>query len=195
MRSVLAKPSVLTGLLVGLAGSVIEPVVVLYLLRVADLHPSLVGIAIGTGAIGGILGGVAIGPLTERFGHWPSLTLGIVSMALGTVLLLVLGPISGLGFVAGIVFELGTAVGGTITLAGIMGRLQERTDPRRISVTMSVASVSLELIGLGAIAVGAILAELFALDVPLIASLAIYAVVLIGIAIGAWSRHRRRSSP
>lgn len=191
VEAAVSKPYVIATLVVGIAGSIVEPVIVLYLLHVGSVHPSLVGVAIGIGAVGGILGGVIVGPVVQRYGFRVSLLIGTVCMAAGTLTLMAVAPIKGLGFVAGIAFELTTAAGGTIAIAGSMGRLQEETNRNEIARTMSGASLALELTGLLGIGAGVLVAEWINLNAAFITSLAIYATIVVTSVVRVFAPSRR----
>lgn len=183
VKQAVSKPFVVVTVVVGIAGSIIEPVVVLYLLNVGSVHPSLIGVAIGMGAVGGVIGGLIVGPAVQHYGFRVSFIVATACMAIGTLLLMVVAPIEGWGFVAGVVFELMTAAGGTVAIAGSMGRLQEEAKRDEVARTMAGASLALELTGLAGIGFGVIVAEMFDLRMAIIASLAVYAIV-IGVSVG-----------
>lgn len=176
---VLRKPFFVFATLVGIAGGVVEPALVLFLLRVVELHPSSVGIAIGLGAVGGILGGLLVGKTIQRFGFAISVTAASLLMAAGTLVLVLAGPLPGLGFASAVLFELLTACGGTIVIAGAMGRLQEEVEPALIARTMSAAAILMEVTGLIGIGIGVAFAEARSLAAAFYVSLGVYVLAII----------------
>lgn len=173
------KQSLQLAITVGSAGSIVEPVVVLFLLRVAHLDALLVGVALGLGAVGGVLGGLLVGVLAERWSTPAIVLLGILFMGVGTAALLVLGGASGKEFVGAVVFELGTAFGGVLIVASAMGELQEQTSRDRIGRTVTAAAVTLEGTGIVVIGVGSLLASVTDLRVPFFVAMARYVVAAI----------------
>lgn len=177
-RTVLRTPAVIVAIIVGLAGSVVEPVVVLTMLRVAHLAPSLVGPALGLGAIGGVLGGLRVGPVVSRFALRTIVVTGILLTALGTVLLIAVSPMRGMAFVAVAAFKLLTAAGGTVIMARILGAVQEATPHAVIARTMSCLGLSLEATGLRGIAVGSWIAQATSLQAAFATSLGLYVLAV-----------------
>lgn len=191
VRIALTRPFVLAILAVGIGSSLAEPVVILYLLNEGGVHPSLIGLAIGMGAVGGVIGGLLVGPVIARYGFRLSFALATACIAAGTLALMVVAPIDGWGFVAGVAFELMTAAGGTIAIAGGMGRLQEETPRTDIARTMSGVSLALEVTGIAGIGVGVLVAEALDLHAALLGSIAIYVLVIGATAVRAWLAARR----
>jgi len=191
-RAALNSASLRLAISVGIAGSVLEPVVVLYLLRVAGLDPAFIGLALGTGAVGGALGGLLVGRTVERFDSRNTILIGTAVMLAGTLVLLAFGGTSGLEFASAAVFELGTACGGVLVVASAMGELQERTDVDRISRTMTAAAVAMEGTGIAGIGLGALLASVAGLFVPFYLAIAIYALILLYVLVATVRNDRRQ---
>ena len=193
-RAALNSASLRLAISVGIAGSLLEPVVVLYLLRVAGLDPAFIGLAFGAGAVGGVLGGAIVGRTVEWAGSRNTMLIGIASMLVGTVVLLILGDNRGLEFASAAVFELGTAFGGVLIVASAMGELQEQTDPERISRTMTAAAVAMEGTGIAGIGLGALLASVAGLFVPFYVAIAIYALILLYVLVATLRDTRRQEA-
>lgn len=195
IRQVLSLPYLVLAVLVGVAGSFVEPVLVLFSLRVAHVPPGLYGLGMALGAVGGILGGLIVGPLFNRVGFWAGFAIGTASMAVGTALMVLLGPLPGFGFAALVVLELTTAAGGTVVMVGAYGRLQEQAPPDSIATMMSAASLGMELTGVAGIALAAVIADHVGLAAGFWISLACYALVLVGMAITMAHGRGRSSEP
>lgn len=190
LRATLRRQNLLIAITLSVAGSVLEPVVVLFLLRNVGLATSLVGLALGFGAVGGVLGGLSVGKVVSRCGPTMTIFAGTVLMAVGTGSLVTLSDIPGTAFISAVIFELLTAGGGVLIIATVMGGLQESTGPAVIARTMSIAALSLELTGLLGVGIGSVIAEVTNLKVPIYVALGIYALALLWVGL----RLIRRSS-
>lgn len=153
----LRRPAMWLVVAVGAIGGLTEPVFLLYVLRDLGIPPAAVGALVSCGAVGGIAGGFLVGRLTRSLGERRTLLLGTAAMALSTVPL-VLARSTGAGAVAVVLFELCTALGGTVLVATVFGRLQATTDRAATTRTMSAAEVLLQVVGLLGLGAGILLA-------------------------------------
>lgn len=163
---------------VAAVGGLTEPVFVLYLLRDLGIPAAAVGLLLACGAVGGILGGFAVGGLVRRLGEGTTLLAGAAAMGL-SVVPVILARSSGIGAVAVVLFELFSALGGTVLIATVFGRLQETTERRAIARTMSGAEVIMQLFGLGGLAVGILLATVVDRRTSFVVHLAAVVVVVL----------------
>jgi MFS family permease len=141
---------------IAFVNGVTESVLVLFVLRDLRIPPSLVGPLLGLGAVGGILGGLLVGRIMDRYGSASTLALG----ALATIGSLALLPFSVTGWSAAagaVVFELAGSFGGTLLLATVFGGLQSTAPPDRIARVMALAGSFLQVgTVVGALAGGAL---------------------------------------
>lgn len=140
-------------------GSLSEPIAVLFFLRELGIPAAAVGVLTATGAVGGILGGIVTAKLTARIRYRHTVWSAVAIMLLAVSFVPLLPHDSVVSYVGVVVFECGTAFGGTILIASVFGALQVRTRRAVISRTMSVAGVIMEATSLAGIGAGVLLAQ------------------------------------
>ena len=163
-------------------GGLTEPVFVLFVLRDLGIPAAAVGPLVACGAVGGILGGFLVGRLARTVGEPATLALGAAAMGL-SVIPVILARSAGIGAVAVVLFEFFSALGGTVLIALVFGRLQATTDRQAIARTMSSAEVLMQVFGLLGLGIGILLATAVDRRTSFVIYLAAMAVVLVALLI------------
>ena len=163
---------------VAFVNGLVQPVLVLFLVRDLHMHSSAIGLLRGLGAVGGVGGGMMVGRLQQRFGERWTAGLGAAASVASVALL----PFAaaGLSGMAGLVlFELAGSFGGTLLIAMVFGGLQAAAPPERIAQVMAMAWVLLQAATLIGVAVGGVLAVRLGLRWAMTASFAVMAGTLV----------------
>ncbi|MFJ4654747.1 MFS transporter [Nocardia sp. NPDC088792] len=152
-RQVISSGPVQLLWLSGIAGSVIAPVTLVYLIRTLGVDAALVGVLYAFGAVGGIGGGLLAHRVLTRLQMWPLIAVSSLLSAGAAGSLLAASHLPYLVYPLVIVFELLSAFAGTLLVAAVYGTLQTRTGHTQIARVMSIASTGMEglaLLGIGA---------------------------------------------
>jgi MFS family permease len=86
LRDELIRPELLCVATINLFNFVFHAIFVLYATRELDVRPGLLGLILGTGAVGGIVGALLARPIERAIGIGPAFTLGSVLFPLPLVL-------------------------------------------------------------------------------------------------------------
>lgn len=163
---------------VAFVNGLVQPVLVLFLIRDLHMRASLIGILLAFGAVGGVAGGMLVGRLQERFG--PQRTVGLGAIASVASLALLPFAATGLSGMAGLVLlELAGSLGGTLLIATVFGGLQAAAPPDKIAQVMAMAWVLLQAASLAGVAAGGALAAGVGLRWAMAASFAVLAGTLL----------------
>lgn len=169
-------------LLIAFVNGLTEAVFLLYCIRRLELHPALVATLFAVGAIGGVLGGLTVGAIVERFGRGSAIIIGIGGTIGSIALLPFVGP--GLGAVIAVVlFELLGAFGGTIALAVVFSHIQQSAASGSVARTMGMSDNALQLAMLVGLLLGGRLGDAVSLSTPI--GLALVVLVLVGLPLSA----------
>lgn len=157
-------------------GSLTEPVFALYALHTLRIPPPILGFLIALGAVGGIIGGFSSGFLEKRAGTHLTLSIAILLTAAGVLFPAIATPGAN-GIVSIILFELFTALGGTILMTLAFGIIQNETPRSVISKTMTVAQLLMQVIALAGVGLGVLVSQQFSYETNFFAYL--YGCVLL----------------
>jgi hypothetical protein len=156
LRLVVRRPGVWMVTAFALSNAFVEPVFVPFIIRGLKISPSLVGLLLAVGALGGVAAGYLTGPIFARYGDGVGLVAAAVVCCLGIAPMIV-APAGAIGFVCVVGYELATAFGGTLLVASTFGRLQQESTPSNVARTMSTVQVLLQLSGLLGLLLGVLL--------------------------------------
>ncbi|MFD0891428.1 MFS transporter, partial [Streptosporangium algeriense] len=139
-----------------LAQGIMQPILVLFLVRELGLGPAPIGLLLGLGAVGGVGGGLLVGRLIGRHGPGRTLAFGtVVSMC--SLLALPFSAPGVSGAAAVVLFELAGSLGGTVMVATVYGTLQGAAQDGEVAKVMTLAGTFLQAGGLaGSFAEGAL---------------------------------------
>jgi hypothetical protein len=137
----------------GFVNSLVEPVLIPFVLRDLRVPAGLVGLLLATGALGGIVGGYLISRLVTGLGLRASLAVATATSSAGILSLLVAppGPVAAACIVC---YELLTAFGGTIVVAAVFGQLQQDCGVSTVARTLASANTVLQVAGILGVTAG-----------------------------------------
>lgn len=162
-------------LVVAFCNGAAEPVLVLFLVHDLQLLPSVIGLLLALGALGGVTGGLLVGRIISGRGPGTALSVGVACMLVAFAVL-PFGVAGSSGAVAVIGFELAGSFGGTVLIATVFGTLQGAAPPGKVARVMALAMTFLQV----AAVVGALVGGLLGTFVGPRATIAVLAVVLFG---------------
>ncbi|GAA2003035.1 MFS transporter [Catenulispora subtropica] len=163
---------------VAFVNGLVQPVIVLFLVRTAHMRPSTIGVLLSFGAIGGVTGGLLVGRVQKALGGGRTVALGALASVLSLAVLpfAAPGPVAAAGLV---LLELGGSFGGTLLIATVFGALQSAAPPDRIAQVMATAMVQLQAASLLGVPAGGALAVAFGPRTAMVAAAAVMAGVLV----------------
>ena len=111
------RPIVLYGAMGNLALDGYQAIYVAFLIRTVGVSPQIAGLLIAAGGLGGILGAIAVPPVTRRFGTARGLLIGKFAVTPFTLLMPMTGPRDAvLFFFFGLLLADGSITAGSITM-------------------------------------------------------------------------------
>jgi len=177
-RAMMRRSPVQAMVSVAFVNGAVQTVLVLFMTRELKFAPSIISLLLGLGAVGGVVAGLLTGRVLNRVGPGRTLAIGAVA----TICSLALLPFSTTGFtaVAGVVlFELAGSLGGTLMIATVFGGLQASAPEGKVSQTMAIAGLLLQLAALIGAPLGGILGSFSGLRVAMLTALVLMAVTLL----------------
>lgn len=134
LRSGVVLPTLLATATINFFNFVFWALFVLYATRTLDISPGLLGLVLGTGAVGALLGSVVAAPMTRRLGVGPTLVVGCVAFPAPLLLVPLAGGPDGVVLALLLAAELGSGLGvmlldissGSLFAAVIPHRLRSR---------------------------------------------------------------------
>ncbi len=141
---------------VAFVNSMVEPVLILFLVRDLHLRASVIGLLLALGAVGGVVGGLLVGRIMRRRGPGVALGIGAASMVCSMVALpfAAAGPV---GAGAVVIFELAGSFGGTLMIATVFGTLQSTAPAGKVGRLMALAMMFLQVAAVFGAPVGGLL--------------------------------------
>ncbi|MGV9678861.1 MFS transporter [Nocardia sp. NPDC003482] len=161
----------------GVVGSLLAPVMLVYLIRDLHVAPALVGVLLAFGAVGGIVGGLLAHRILRWLGMWPLIAASSGLSAVSTVCLLSAGQLHRLVYPLVILFEILSASAGTLLVAAVFGTLQTATARPEISRVMSIASTGMEGLALAGIAAGVALSTAWSDHAVIVVTASCYVIL------------------
>ena len=156
-RHVLVRADLLSITTIALVGGLTETLIVLFCVRTLHIDQSILGLLIATGAIGGVVGGLAAGKVAERFGPW-SVVIGAAATVVSLLPLPFIGP-GAWAWAAIINAELSAAFGGTIAASAVFGAIQGDAAEGTVARTMALTSNVLQVSALAGILIGGVVGQ------------------------------------
>lgn len=124
---------------IGLVNGLMNAVFLLYVVHDLQMSGNVIAFSIGTGALGGVLGGSIAGRVEHHIGGGWTVTIGALSIT-GSVLPLLLAQPGLTAILATIAYEFTGALGGTLLMAATYGAVLSATTHPQMSRTMAVMS-------------------------------------------------------
>ncbi|MEU1882596.1 MFS transporter [Streptosporangium sp. NPDC020072] len=144
------------------AQGIMQPILVLFLVRELGLGPAPIGLLLGLGAVGGVGGGLLLGRVIGRHGPGRTLALG-TAVSMCSLLALPFSAPGVSGAAAVVLFELAGSLGGTVMAATVYGTLQSAAKDGEVAKVMALAGTFLQVGGLVGSFAGGALATAFGL--------------------------------
>ncbi|MEX2256224.1 MAG: MFS transporter [Acidimicrobiia bacterium] len=145
----IALVAALDNLLLSAQGALFIP----YLARNLDLDPTLIGVAVAAGSLGGLAGAVGLPRLARRWGAWRSIVAAQMAMLIAILLLPLASAVAAAALLFVVVSGLGFGVSRVVLMVS-MGTLRQQLTPDDLQGRVAAA---VRLIGVGTIPVGAAL--------------------------------------
>jgi MFS family permease len=169
-QSLIRRPTVQAVVAVALAQGLVQPIIVLFMVRQLHLHAVTIGFLRGLGAVGGIGGGLLAGRIRDRLGSGRTMALGVIS-TIGSLIPLPLGSPGVSGSLGVVTYELASSFGGTLLIATAFGRLQSTVSHGQVAKVTALAGTFLQLAALIGTPVGGVLGTRLGLRMTIIIAL------------------------
>ncbi|MEV0398192.1 MFS transporter [Polymorphospora rubra] len=183
-RALLGRTGVQALVAVAFVNGVVDPVLVLFMVRQLHLSASMIGVLLGLGAVGGVTGGLLVGRLMTRWGPGRTLAAGTaVTLASLAVLPFATRGFSGAAGV--VVFELAGSLGGTLMVATVFGLLQGAAPDGAVARVMALAMTFLQVATVVGALAGGLLGTYLGLRSTLFVAAALFVVTLMPLLL-AW---------
>ena len=177
-RVLIQRSGLQTAIAVSFVNGITDAILVLYLVRELHMPPSLIGLLLGLGAVGGIAGGFLVGRLMGSVGLGRTLAIGTVITMISLAALPFATP--GVSAAVGmVVLELAGSLGGTLMMAVVFGVIQGNAPEGRVARVMALASTFLQMSTVAGALAGGLIASYLDLRLSMGISAALLVVLLV----------------
>ncbi len=172
------RPGLQAAIAVSFVNGVTDAILALYLIRELHMAPSVIGLLLSLGAVGGIAGGFLVGRLMGSVGLGRTLAIGTVITMVSLVALPFARP-GGSAALGMVVLELAGSLGGTLMMAVIFGVLQSTAPDGRVARVMALASTFLQVSTVAGALAGGVIATYLELRISIGINAALLVVMLV----------------